>query len=867
MQFIQKHTRILSSSKPVQKLVCCLLFCLGMAFELHASDSLVSVAAARPQLQASGNCVGAELIAKNIGEGFQYLVWKANETEVSRAYAPSRMQTVAGGADGRGAADFSYPAGIAVDQAGNIYIADEFNHRVQRWVPGAAEGVTVAGGHGQGTAANQLNHPMGVAVDAAGNLYIADAYNHRIQRWAPGAQEGVTVAGGLTRGKGAAQLSFPQSVCLDAAGNLYIADYYNHRIQRWAPGAREAITVAGGNDAGDLANQLKYPTAVQLAADGSLYIADAANDRIQQWTPGAKAGITVAGGNGRGSASNQLYFPTGIVLDAKGGLYIADITNQRVQYWPAGAKEAITVVGGKGQGSSQEQFNYPFGLAMNQRDELFVTDEYNHRVQRFASVHQVLAMEFGFKAQRAGRYVAELVYQNGSRITSNPVDIAALPQPDPIVGDAQVCNGAVISYQENQAGSWFSSDSSLAVIDQFGQMMPLRAGTVDISFRMTNEAGCSAVVSKTVVIKPLPTINNILTQTVLAKEVQGAAGEGAFDGITLCQLSRLSLGQQSGDGLWRIQDSGLLLIQNGELVAQQTGETVLQYVVQQDGCEARAALPVRILPLPTLPVIGGLNKVVTGQTINLQASVANGSWALQDEQGIARINAAGQVTGLRTGVAQVLYTIAEKGCSNTASLPLLVQPPAPVVRDAVYQSAQQPREIAVSAQVSARAGNSLVFYASGLANAAVISEKVLNQPGEQTLWVSQVENGISSPRAPFKVTILAGSSFVHGIPVNTQEGGLRLTVLGNPVTQYFSIRTSSTSSAAIQCRVMDANGRILEQQTITPGSTCQFGQQYGAGTYYAEFIQQGSRQVLPLIKLGGSGHATTSRATVASIPL
>ncbi len=801
MQFIQKHTRILSSSKPVQKLVCCLLFCLGMAFELHASDSLVSVAAARPQLQASGNCVGAELIAKNIGEGFQYLVWKANETEVSRAYAPSRMQTVAGGADGRGAADFSYPAGIAVDQAGNIYIADEFNHRVQRWVPGAAEGVTVAGGHGQGTAANQLNHPMGVAVDAAGNLYIAD--------------------------------------------------YYNHRIQRWAPGAQEGVTVAGGNDAGDLANQLKYPTAVQLAADGSLYIADAANDRIQQWIPGAKAGITVAGGNGRGSASNQLYFPTGIVLDAKGGLYIADITNQRVQYWPAGAKEAITVVGGKGQGSSQEQFNYPFGLAMNQRDELFVTDEYNHRVQRFASVYQVVAMEFGFKAQRAGRYVAELVYQNGSRITSNPVDIAALPQPDPIVGDAQVCNGAVISYQENQAGSWFSSDSSLAVIDQFGQMMPLRAGTVDISFRMTNEAGCSAVVSKTVVIKPLPAINNILTQTVLAKEVQGAAGEGAFDGITLCQLSRLSLGQQSGDGLWRIQDSGLLLIQNGELVAQQTGETVLQYVVQQDGCEARAALPVRILPLPALPVIGGLNKVVTGQTINLQASVANGSWALQDEQGIA----------------QVLYTIAEKGCSNTASLPLLVQPPAPVVRDAVYQSAQQPREIAVSAQVSARAGNSLVFYASGLANAAVISEKVLNQPGEQTLWVSQVENGISSPRAPFKVTILAGSSFVHGIPVNTQEGGLRLTVLGNPVTQYFSIRTSSASSAAIQCRVMDANGRILEQQTITPGSTCQFGQQYGAGTYYAEFIQQGSRQVLPLIKLGGSGHATTSRATVASIPL
>ena len=99
--------------------------------------------------------------------------------------------TVAGGNGyGSAAKQLTLPYGIFVDPAGNVYVADRDNNRVQKWAPGATEGVTVAGGNGMGSGPNQLFNPYGIAVDAAGNIYIADSGNDRVQKWAPGATSG-----------------------------------------------------------------------------------------------------------------------------------------------------------------------------------------------------------------------------------------------------------------------------------------------------------------------------------------------------------------------------------------------------------------------------------------------------------------------------------------------------------------------------------------------------------------------------------------------------------------------------------------------------------------------------------------------------
>ena len=174
--------------------------------------------------------------------------------------------------------------GIALDASGNLYISNASQNRIQKWAPGATEGVTVAGGNGQGSAANQLSTPTGIALDASGSIYIVDRNNNRIQKWLPGATEGTTVAGGNGQGSAANQLDWPDEITLDALGNIYIVDKRNHRIQKWAPGATEGTTVAGGNGQGSATNQLSYPNGVALDASGSIYISDQYNSRIQKWS-------------------------------------------------------------------------------------------------------------------------------------------------------------------------------------------------------------------------------------------------------------------------------------------------------------------------------------------------------------------------------------------------------------------------------------------------------------------------------------------------------------------------------------------------------------------------------------------------------
>jgi len=132
------------------------------------------------------------------------------------------------------------PGDVVLGPSGNLYIADSRNNRVLKWKPGAKEGKVVAGSGGigersQGSLSHLLYNPEGIALDASGNIYIADTENHRVQKWVPGAKEGITVAGGNGEGSAANQLSYPSAIVLDASGNMYIADSGNNRIQKYEP--------------------------------------------------------------------------------------------------------------------------------------------------------------------------------------------------------------------------------------------------------------------------------------------------------------------------------------------------------------------------------------------------------------------------------------------------------------------------------------------------------------------------------------------------------------------------------------------------------------------------------------------------------
>jgi uncharacterized repeat protein (TIGR01451 family) len=195
-----------------------------------------------------------------------------------------------------------YPQGIAIDSLGNLYIADSGNHRILQMAPGGTV-TTVAGNGYQGYSGDdgpatsaQLNFPGGIAVDAAGNLYLADTGNNSIRKVN---SKGVitTVAGsgiaGFAGDDGAAtaaRLNSPASVALDSAGNLYIADQLNNRIR--AVAASGIITTVAGNGvsayAGDgslaVDASLSAPKGVTVGADGNIYIADLSNRAIRVLT-------------------------------------------------------------------------------------------------------------------------------------------------------------------------------------------------------------------------------------------------------------------------------------------------------------------------------------------------------------------------------------------------------------------------------------------------------------------------------------------------------------------------------------------------------------------------------------------------------
>jgi sugar lactone lactonase YvrE len=148
--------------------------------------------------------------------------------------------------------------------------------------PGATTGVTVAGGNGA-SAANQVGLPLSVALDEAGNLYVADFGNNRVQEFSPGAAAGVTVVGGNGAGSGANQLNGPEGVFVDGSGDVYVTDSGNDRVQEWAPGATTGVTVAGGNGQGGAANQFEVPTDVFVDSAGNVYVTDLGNSRVQEW--------------------------------------------------------------------------------------------------------------------------------------------------------------------------------------------------------------------------------------------------------------------------------------------------------------------------------------------------------------------------------------------------------------------------------------------------------------------------------------------------------------------------------------------------------------------------------------------------------
>jgi sugar lactone lactonase YvrE len=327
----------------------------------------------------------------------------ANERSIAVNVSTFAGSGAEGHADGAArSARFSEPWGIAVDQGGNVYVADSGNHRIRRIAPGG-EVTTLAGtgvaGFRDGAASEaQFHEPRGLAVDSTGNVYVADLVNSRVRKLTP---ERVVSTILDTSNEPAVGRSFdmdrlnrPAGVAVDTTGNVYVTLAFT--VRRITPdGTVQAFAGSGDEGYGDgPAAQAKFRGLGGIAVDraGNVYLADPANSRIRRVAPDGMV-TTLAGSGERGFQDGEgkvarFKTPAGLAVDGEGNVYVADANNHAIRrITPAGVVSTIAGNGNPGakDGSTRDaRFDGPFGVALDTAAAMYVSDSTNHRIRKIA---------------------------------------------------------------------------------------------------------------------------------------------------------------------------------------------------------------------------------------------------------------------------------------------------------------------------------------------------------------------------------------------------------------------------------------------------------------------------------------------------
>jgi hypothetical protein len=346
--------------------------------------------------------------------------------------------------DGTGTnSKFNFPAGIAYNASGIIYVADKNNHRI-RAISTTTGAVTTLAGSGaasyaEGTGASaQFNYPTGIAVYGS-DVYIADSNNNRIRVIT---SSGVvsTFAGqsssGNTDGDGTnAKFNTPVGIAIDSFGNVYVADFGNHRIRKIT--ALRVVTTISGSDEGYLdgtgtSAMLRGPVGLAIDSLGRLFISESGNHIIRVLTIASQSIVTLAGsgtsGFSDGVGTNANFnSPSGISIDTAGFVYVADASNNRIRRISSSTGSVITLAGNYSAGYSEgvgtnAAFNSPFGIAVNSASGIvYISDQSNHRIRYLTITSSTLPGPLP-ACDSTWRQVAIAYTGGSSRILSSYVD-------------------------------------------------------------------------------------------------------------------------------------------------------------------------------------------------------------------------------------------------------------------------------------------------------------------------------------------------------------------------------------------------------------------------------------------------------------
>jgi len=413
----------------------------------------ISIQPTNQTVSAGSNVI---LNAGIIGTGPFTYHWQCNGTNLDHLITTvaGGGPNVAGYGDGGPATNgyLSSPVGLLVDEQGNLLIADLANHRIRRV---GRDGIitTLAGGNtngfsGDGTAATNalLNSPDVIAMDPAGNIFIADSANQRVRRIDT---NGIitTIAGSGAYGHWGdggpatnAELTTLRGIAVDDRGDIFVADYNNMRVREISTNG--IITTAAGNgaanrggDGGPATNAgLPYPSGLTIDDTGNLFVCEDVIRRIDVngvITTFAGSDVGYFAGDGGPATNAVLSGPTGTAVDSLGNVYIADTYNNRIRV--VNTDGVISTIAGSSEYSAggtlalATVLNNPCGLALDAAGNLFIADTGYGIVREMIAQGPVLALT-NANFENSGNYSLVVTSPFGS-VTSAAASLTVLSPP------------------------------------------------------------------------------------------------------------------------------------------------------------------------------------------------------------------------------------------------------------------------------------------------------------------------------------------------------------------------------------------------------------------------------------------------------